>query len=47
MTAWVAPSTYDEDLAMRGGVLLAGTSYEWMRQQVRAGLVHEIGRAHV
>ena len=41
MTAWVAPSTYDEDLAMRGGVLLAGTSYEWTRQQVRAGLVHD------
>lgn len=41
MTAWVAPSTYDEDLAMRGGVLLTGTSYEWTRQQVRAGLVHD------
>ncbi|WP_103063045.1 CocE/NonD family hydrolase [Actinomyces qiguomingii] len=38
MTAWVSPSTYDDDLAMRGGVLLEGPSYEWARQQVRTGL---------
>ena len=41
MTAWVAPSTYDEDLAMRGGVLMAGPVYEWARQQVRAGLARD------
>ncbi|MBM6979975.1 MAG: CocE/NonD family hydrolase [Actinomyces succiniciruminis] len=38
MTVWVSPSTYDDDLAMRGGVLLEGPSYEWARQQVRTGL---------
>ncbi|RAX20693.1 hypothetical protein DRB06_08175 [Actinomyces sp. Z5] len=44
MTAWVSPSTYDDDLAMRGGVLLEGPSYEWARQQVRTGLWRD-GRA--
>ena len=41
MAPWVAPSTYDGDLAMRGGILLEGPSYEWARQQVRTGLAHD------
>ncbi|MDU0348935.1 CocE/NonD family hydrolase, partial [Actinomyces sp. MRS3W] len=38
ITAWVSPSTYDDDLAMRGGVFQDGPAYEWARQQVRTGL---------
>ena len=41
MAPWVAPSTYDDDLAMRGGILLEGPTYEWARQQVRTGLAHD------
>lgn len=41
MAPWVAPSTYDDDLAARGGVFLAGPSYEWARQQVGAGRAHD------
>lgn len=41
MDTWVAPSTYDGDLAMRGGVTLEGPSYDWARQQVAAGLARD------
>ena len=37
MNTWVAPSTYDEDLMMRGGVLIEGPTYEWARHRVREG----------
>ncbi len=41
MTPWVAPSTYDDDLAMRGGVLLEGPGYEWARLRVTDGRVRD------
>lgn len=41
MDTWVAPSTYDGDLAMRGGVTLEGPSYDWARQQVGSGLARD------
>lgn len=41
MTTWVAPSTYDDDLMMRGGVLEEGPGYDWARQRVRECRLHD------